>query len=330
MDPITHTLTGAALGEAGLKERTPLAMATLLVGANLPDVDVLWYAWGEVAALQFRRGWTHGVLAMVVLPVVLTGVMLAWDRQVRRRRRAALPPARAHALLLLSFAAVLTHPFLDFLNTYGMRFLMPFSGRWFYGDALFIADAWVWLALGAGVLFARRWRRTGRKRPHRPARIALGVVAVYVVLMLAANVAARRVIAAEVRASGLPAPRALMVAPVPVDPFRRHVLLDVGTRYVEGRFQWLRGPQLVLEAGGVEKGVAAGDPTLVAALQTRDAKGFLSWARFPFFRVEARAGGSLVRISDLRYSVDGEESWATVTVLVPPQSRTGGEGAREP
>ena len=37
---------------------------------------------------------------------------------------------------------------LDWLNTYGVRLLMPFDGRWFYGDALFIVDPWVWLLLG--------------------------------------------------------------------------------------------------------------------------------------------------------------------------------------
>jgi len=36
------------------------------------------------------------------------------------------------------------HPTLDWLNTYGMRWLMPFSGRWFYGDAVFIVDPGCW------------------------------------------------------------------------------------------------------------------------------------------------------------------------------------------
>ena len=31
---------------------------------------------------------------------------------------------------------------------------MPFSERWFYGDALFIIDPWLWLLLAAGVVIA--------------------------------------------------------------------------------------------------------------------------------------------------------------------------------
>ena len=47
-----------------------------------------------------------------------------------------------------------SHPLLDWLNTYGMRFLMPFDGRWFYGDALFIMDPLVWLLTGVAVVVA--------------------------------------------------------------------------------------------------------------------------------------------------------------------------------
>ena len=44
------------------------------------------------------------------------------------------------------------------MNNYGVRLLMPFSSRWFYGDALFIIDPVVWLLAGAAVVFT--WGRT--------------------------------------------------------------------------------------------------------------------------------------------------------------------------
>jgi inner membrane protein len=150
VDPIAHTLTGAALAATGLRRSTPLATAALVIGANAPDIDVLASFAGSYAALALRRGWTHGVLAIVVLPFVVTGLLLVWDRT--RPGRANRAAARAGPLLALAALAVLTHPSLDWLNNYGMRWLMPFDGRWSYGDALFIVDPWVWLALG-GVLF---------------------------------------------------------------------------------------------------------------------------------------------------------------------------------
>ena len=107
VDNVCHTLVGAALGQAGMKRVTPLATATLLVGANLPDVDAVTYVFGDSpTSFAFRRGWTHGVLAMAVLPVALAGAMAAWDRFVRRRRHPEKTPARFPALLLVAFVAI--------------------------------------------------------------------------------------------------------------------------------------------------------------------------------------------------------------------------------
>ena len=49
---------------------------------------------------------------------------------------------------------------MDVLNSYGVRLLMPFSGRWFYGDALYIVDPWLYLAAG-------RWDLDGRESGPR-------------------------------------------------------------------------------------------------------------------------------------------------------------------
>lgn len=154
MDPITHTLTGAALSRGGLSRATPLATATLVVAANAPDIDILAYRAGPYAALAFRRGWTHGTLALLVLPFAVAGGMLLWDRLVRLRRDPTRPPVRVPALLLVSFIGVLSHPILDWLNTYGVRWLMPIDRRWFYGDAVFIIDPWLWLVLGGSLFLA--------------------------------------------------------------------------------------------------------------------------------------------------------------------------------
>lgn len=154
LDNLTHSLVGAAIGRAGADRTTPLATATLIVAANAPDIDVASFVHGEYFALAFRRGITHGWPALLVLPFVVTAVMLAWDRWVRRRRDPSARPARAGALLGLSALGLATHPSLDWLNTYGMRWGLPFDGAWTYGDALFIIDPWVWLILGGAVLLA--------------------------------------------------------------------------------------------------------------------------------------------------------------------------------
>lgn len=159
MDPFAHTLTGAALAASGLRRATPLATAALLIGVNAPDIDILASYGGEYMAQANRRGWTHGILAWIVLPLLLTGLLAGWDRWVRRRCRPDAVPANLYLLLALTTLAVLTHPALDWLNNYGIRLLMPFDGRWFYGDALFIIDPWVWLVLGGAcfITWSRHW-----------------------------------------------------------------------------------------------------------------------------------------------------------------------------
>ncbi len=154
MDPLAHTLAGAALAETRLRDSTPLAAPALILGSNLPDIDAVTMLVDRDLALAVRRGWTHGVLAVAVLPVVLTLALLLLDRALARWRGQE-PRARVGPLLGLSTLAVASHPALDWLNTYGVRFLMPFDNTWFYGDALFIVDPWVWLMLGAPVVLAR-------------------------------------------------------------------------------------------------------------------------------------------------------------------------------
>lgn len=158
MDPLTHTLVGAALARTRLGRSTRRAGVALIAGANLPDVDVLSFVLGSDTALGFRRGWTHGPLAALVLPALLTLLLIASDRCARNRGTDLLPlhGPRLFGLALLGCA---THPFLDWLNTYGVRFLMPFDDRWYYGDAVFIVDPWLWLILGGAACLGSRSRR---------------------------------------------------------------------------------------------------------------------------------------------------------------------------
>lgn len=168
MDNLTHSLVGALIGQAGLKRRTGLAMPALIIGANLPDVDAACTVYG-IESLAMRRGVTHGPIAWVLLPLVLAGVLWAFDRwqEGRGKRPEGRLPVQFGWLYLLSLIACLTHPALDWLNNYGIRLLEPFSHRWFYGDTLFIIDVWLWLGLGFATWLSLRsetrggnWRRT--------------------------------------------------------------------------------------------------------------------------------------------------------------------------
>ncbi len=317
MDNVCHTLVGAALARAGLERRTSLGAATLMIGANFPDVDVLAVPLGH--SVDFRRGWTHGVLALVVLPFVLTAIMLVWDRLVSapRAQRAGRGhrPADPRELLILSALSILTHPALDWMNEYGMRWLMPLNGRWFYGDTLFIIDPWLWLALALGVVLARR-------RGTRAARIALAASAIYVVGMLALGVASRRIVQRELAGQRLE-PARLMVSASFANPLRRRVLLEEGGRYHHGTLSLGRRSAMRLTRV-IE--TQASTPVALAAAATPEGRRFLVWSRFPFYVVDRRTEGTIVRIADARYS-EGRRGgdWASVEVRLPPTYLPGGE-----
>ena len=312
MDNITHTLAGLALADAGLKHRTRLGTLTLLLAANLPDVDGFVYAFGtRIDGLSFRRGWTHGVLAMIVLPLLLVALILAVRRIVRGAK--AREGVQARWLLALAAIGVWSHPLLDLLNTYGVRLLMPFSSHWFYGDALFIVDPWVWAALLSGIILSRR---RGRRRTltaehaFRPARVALGLCAAYALSMAISGRIGRLVV--ERQAQGTAA-RHVLVAPVFGNPFRREVVRELDDRYELGELaigrRWSYAAFRTLPSGVEQPG--AGE-----AARTPDGAGFLRWSRFPHFAARKSGGGSEVTINDLRYGGPGNRGWASVTIPV--------------
>jgi inner membrane protein len=333
MDPFAHTLFGAALAETGLKRATRHAAAVLLIGANLPDIDVLAQFWGTDAALYARRGWTHGVLAMVVLPLLLAGAFLLLDRW-RGRASNDAPPLRPAALLGIACIAVWSHPVLDWMNTYGVRLLMPFDGRWFYGDALFIVDPWVWLMLAAGVVIARStsWLASGawmaiaalaswlvltRGLPVGVSAAWCIGVAVIVLLRFwlpatgAARVARVGVVAmvvysgfvfalarqAEAQALvQFPGAEAVQANPAPGQPFVHRIVLAHPGMY------------RVIDTDGRVHALprAPMDEVVRRALADPSIRGFANWTRFPWWQVDEVPDGWRVRLHDLRYSRPGE------------------------
>lgn len=321
MDNLAHTLAGAALGQAGLKRKTGLGMATLMIAANLPDIDgVTMFL--DRGSLYFRRGWTHGPIALLILPVLLALAMLAFDRW--QTRRGTRPPARApvqfNGLLVLAYIGILSHPLMDFLNTYGIRCLMPFSERWFYGDALFIIDLWMWGALGLGLWLSRRWGRwTGLAHP-KPALIAVIAVVVYATAMGAASFWVEGFAARAVEREGLGAPVAVVASPVPVNPFRRDVIFNLGERYGFAAFAWAPGPRLSIDPELVPTHM---DDPLVARAAAADRRfaDFLYWSRLPFVEILQKDGKTEVVVGDARYNRRPSDGRFIVRTVLPQTGR---------
>jgi inner membrane protein len=148
MDNLTHSLVGLTVAKAGLERLSPGATTLCILAANAPDADIVVLAFGDRwAFLQHHRGITHAVVGVIclafVVPVMFYGV--DW---LSSRLRNQTPKTQLKGLLIASFIASSTHPLLDWTNSYGMRFLLPWSQKWSYGDLVFIVDPYIWLMLG--------------------------------------------------------------------------------------------------------------------------------------------------------------------------------------
>lgn len=302
MDNVCHTLVGAAIGRAGLGQRTRFGSAALMVAANLPDVDVLVFA-TDVPSIAFRRGWTHGTLAQLLLPLLLTGLFHLIDRISPSRSR--VESVRISSMLLLSYVGVLSHVALDWLNNYGIRLLMPFDNRWFYGDTLFIIDPWLWIILGAGVWLA------SRRGDPKPARNALVLASAYIAAMCISAQVARGIVSETWRLEHGSVPNRFMVGPVPVIPFRRDVIVDAGSYYATGTFTWFPA-RVTFDPSGTPKN--DDHPAVARAIETSAFRPFLVWSRFPFWTIERSGSDTNVTVGDMRFAGRGRPFWQSVTI----------------
>jgi inner membrane protein len=153
MENLAHTLFGLALAKAGLERTTPLATTALVISSNLPDIDVVVRARGITAYLEHHRGLTHSLVGLAVLAGLLAFLLAYLDRKFRLRRDPFRRPVRPARLFAVSLVGGLGHLFMDFTNSYGVRPLLPFSRRWFYGDLAFVVDPWLWLILGSAAVW---------------------------------------------------------------------------------------------------------------------------------------------------------------------------------
>ena len=305
MDNLTHSLAGALLGQMGLKRLGGRSMPVLIIAANIPDIDAFAMLLGT-EGLAIRRGVTHGPLAMLLLPPLLVGLVLAWERWRLERG----PPVRAGPLLLLAYIGTLSHPALDYLNSYGIRLLEPFSSRWVYGDTLFIIDVWIWAAMIAGLWISRRREKLGRRNWRRPAVAAFSAITAYVIVNGLISTRAEALAATELKERGV-RPTMVVANPRPLTFWSRRMLWRNEQVHGGGEFGVLNGLQL--EGRTMPNNL---DHAVLAAARDRpEVSAYLFWSRMPFvFEQDGRAF-----LADQRFS----SSLASDRFSVPLDSADG-------
>ncbi|MGA9671263.1 MAG: metal-dependent hydrolase [Terracidiphilus sp.] len=254
MEPVTHFLTGACIGRAGLNRKTAYATLTAVLAAEAADIDVLWGLRGQVEELKHHRGITHTFVAAPVVAGVVVGLVallhLWWDGR-RKRRLAAMtldPDAPIHRklqpktihwgwLYATALIAALSHLLLDWTNNYGLRPFFPFNPRWYAGSFMFIAEPVLWalffLALAVPWLLGLVAGEIGaRKQKFRGQGWAIFALAGMVLLWCWrwSEHGHGLSMVASTQISTAPVAR-VALEPYPVNPFRWHAILETASFY---------------------------------------------------------------------------------------------------
>ncbi len=315
MDNLTHTLTGLALSNAGLNRKTRYALATLLVGSSLPDIDLAGAFWGSATSLKYHRGFTHSILGATLLGLILAAIVYALGRRATPPKKG--PPLNLPWLVIVCLISTLLHAFMDFTNSYGIRPFLPFSARWYAGDIMFIIDPLLLLILAAGVavpwLFRLISEEVGAARPGYRRGAVLALAAMVSLWGLRAFAHQRVLGMLNAHTYGDENPVDVGAFPSPANPFAWRGVVETSTAYY------------LLDTSALGADVSPEDahpfykptdsPPLDAAEKTRTAGIFLDFARFPWGEVLPSGEGYEVRLVDLRFASQDSRRQGFVTTV---------------
>jgi membrane-bound metal-dependent hydrolase YbcI (DUF457 family) len=258
---------------------------TAVIATNLPDIDSVTQFAGTASFIDFHRGITHTIIGIPVLALILAAAM-HW---VSGRGRGGRGEFRKHFLIALLVMA--THPILDWANTYGIRPFLPFSGRWFYGDTLFVIDLYLDAILFVGVVLS-----TSLVRKRVPIAIATILVALgYVGLLMGLRIEAKNQFQSTI--AGQSGVIRSSVGPEFMNPFVWIGYIDTSTDISSWRIDVRRGT--VLEQARLAK--TPDSEITHAADSAYSAEVFHGFARFPVTRVERLTSGYRVLFIDFRF-----------------------------
>lgn len=287
------------MSRAGLNRLTPYATAILLLSANIPDVDIVALAAGRVNYMHWHRYWTHAFLLSPVMALASVAI-------VRLAARKFFPWPAA---VFVAWLGVLSHLLLDWTNQYGIRFLLPFSPRWYRLDNASLFDIWIYAAFTVCLFAPLLARLVGSEIGARPRQTAGQGWAIVALLFLCVYFAGRGVIHSRLidildgRDYDGSEPIRVAAFPQASSPFQWRGLSETPAAYHVYAMNLLGAPFDPTVGRTFYK--PAWTPAMKAAENTSAFQVFEQFAQFPLWQTVPSAeveNGTQVDLIDLRFS----------------------------
>lgn len=309
MEPVTHFLTGACMGRAGLNRKTALATLTLTLAAEAPDLDVLGRFGGAAFGFAHHRGFTHSLLGIPICGAGVVGfVYLIWRLRGRKTKDPTLPPSWG---LLFGYACLagLSHILLDFTNNYGIRPFWPFSEKWYSWDIVFITEpvmlALLILGLVVPGIFVLVDREIGVRKHGPRGRLAATLALIGVVLMWGVRDYEHRraVNALESREYAGVDPVRVSAYPMWINPFHWYGVVETPAFFALATVNSLT-PEVDPEDEMEIRYKPEETAVTLAAKRSYLGRVYLDWAQYPITETDELSGsqgGYIVEFQDLRF-----------------------------
>lgn len=313
MDNLTHSLTGVLLARAGLNRLVPRATILAVISANLPDLDIVTGVRGSLCYLANHRGFSH---ALFWLPLVALAPLPLWWLLARSQGVKPIDWLKAY---LVSAVALLSHLVLDWMNVYGIRLKLPFSGEWLHLDLLNIIDVWVWAILlicTLGPVLGRLVEsEMGARRGGGRGMAIAGLLLVAAYIGGRAQFHDQAVKALEARMYRHEMPRRILAIPGAFNPWQ-------WTGVVETSSNWYVIPLDLHREFDPESGRIFPKPDTAsvrsAVLGTETARVFLDFSQAALWRITptpSPEGAVSVTIHDLRFGLPGEGAFSAEWIV---------------
>ncbi|GAB4406828.1 MAG: metal-dependent hydrolase [Thermodesulfovibrionales bacterium] len=285
MDPITHALTGATIKQLGFKRKA--ALGVLLLASIAPDLDYITRFWGMDVFLRYHRGITHGVIALIAVPVIM-GLSFGFKRGFFYYSG-------------ISFLGYGAHLLMDLTNQYGTRILSPLDWEQYSLDLTFIIDPYITIGLFLCIILGR----INRKRASAIAALTLVLMAFYFGGRYYLHIKTENFLRTRIDAN------TYKMCPLPNDFLRWWFVARSGDEIMVGFADLFTQRVCIQERYTID----LNDPFINRSKEDRAVKNFLYFARYPYADVKRTGDRTVVTWRELAFSFRAGDHFVTKVVF---------------